>query len=93
MPASNPPRQHSGTGPGSTSQRGLEHIGTGALLILVIAYITVLLCNIESSTIGVFGLMTPLVFVSFGDQAGLIWVLIAVCVPAALMVMNPIHVA
>ncbi|MFC6712994.1 SLC13 family permease [Branchiibius cervicis] len=74
-------------------ERGLEHIGTGALLILVIAYITVLLCNIESSTIGIFGLMTPLVFVSFGDQAGLIWVLIAVCVPAALMVMNPIHVA
>lgn len=74
-------------------ERGLEHIGTGALLILVIAYITVLLCNIESSTIGVFGLMTPLVFVSFGDQTGLIWVLIAVCVPAALMVMNPIHVA
>lgn len=74
-------------------ERGLEHIGTGALLILVIAYITVLLCNIESSTIGVFGLMMPLVFVSFGDQSGLIWVLIAVCVPAALMVMNPIHVA
>lgn len=74
-------------------ERGLEHIGTGALLILVIAYITVLLCNIESSTIGVFGLMMPLVFVSFGDQPGLIWVLIAVCVPAALMVMNPIHVA
>lgn len=74
-------------------ERALSHIGTGALLILVIAYITVLLCNIESSTIGVFGLMTPLVFASFGDDSALLWILAAVCVPAALMVMNPIHVA
>lgn len=71
----------------------LHHLGTGALLILVLAYLTALLCNIESSTLGVLGLMTPIVFSTFTTPAQMFWVLCAVCVPAALMVMNPIHVA
>lgn len=71
----------------------LRHLGTGALLILVIAYLTALLCNIESSTLGVLGLVTPIAFGAFGHTDVLFWVTAAVCVPAALMVMNPIHVA
>ncbi len=71
----------------------LRHLGTGALLILVIAYLTALLCNIESSTIGVLGLITPIAFGAFGHTDIVFWVTAAVCVPAALMVMNPIHVA
>ncbi|TRW80303.1 C4-dicarboxylate ABC transporter [Mycolicibacterium sp. 018/SC-01/001] len=73
--------------------RILGHLGTGALLILVIAYMTALLCNIESSTIGVLGLITPIAFGAFGHTDIVFWVTAAVCVPAALMVMNPIHVA
>ena len=71
----------------------LRHLGTGALLILVIAYLTALLCNIESSTLGVLGLVMPIAFGTFGHTDVLFWVTAAVCVPAALMVMNPIHVA
>ena len=71
----------------------LRHLGTGALLILVIAYLTALLCNIESSTLGVLGLVTPIAFGAFGHTGIVFWVTAAVCVPAALMVMNPIHVA
>ena len=73
--------------------RILGHLGTGALLILVIAYLTALLCNIESSTLGVLGLITPIAFGAFGHTDIVFWVAAAVCVPAALMVMNPIHVA
>ncbi|BBZ28820.1 putative dicarboxylate carrier protein [Mycolicibacterium madagascariense] len=71
----------------------LRHLGTGAVLILVIAYLTALLCNIESSTLGVLGLITPIAFGAFGHTGIVFWVTAAVCVPAALMVMNPIHVA
>jgi di/tricarboxylate transporter len=71
----------------------LRHLGTGALLILVIAYLTALLCNIESSTLGVLGLIMPIAFGTFGHTGVAFWVTAAVCVPAALMVMNPIHVA
>ena len=71
----------------------LGHLGTGALLILVIAYLTALLCNIESSTLGVLGLIMPIAFGTFGHTGIVFWVTAAVCVPAALMVMNPIHVA
>ncbi|SKV13769.1 putative dicarboxylate carrier protein [Mycobacteroides abscessus subsp. abscessus] len=63
------------------------------MLILVLAYLTALLCNIESSTLGVLGLMMPIVFSTFTEPAQMFWVVCAVCVPAALMVMNPIHVA
>lgn len=74
-------------------QHGLDHIGSPALLVLVLAYMTVLLCNIESSTLGVLGLMMPIAMGSFGDSSALFWVIAAMAVPAALMVMNPIHVA
>jgi len=71
----------------------LGHFGTGAVLILLLAYLTALLCNIESSTLGVLGLMTPIAFGAFGHTGIVFWVAAAMCVPAALMVMNPIHVA
>jgi di/tricarboxylate transporter len=71
----------------------LRHLGAGALLIFVLAYTTAFLCNIESSTLGVLGLMMPLAFTAFGGSAGVFWIIAAICVPSALMVMNPIHVA
>lgn len=74
-------------------EHGLDHIGSEALLVLVLAYMTVLLCNIESSTLGVLGLMMPIAMGSFAHSPALFWVIVAMAVPAALMVMNPIHVA
>ncbi|GGF40193.1 putative dicarboxylate carrier protein [Marmoricola endophyticus] len=74
-------------------QDGLDHVGTGALLVILLSYLTVLLCCIESSTLGVLGLTVPLAATAFGNGPETFWVLAAVAVPAALMVMNPIHVA
>ncbi|MGF6881103.1 di/tricarboxylate transporter [Nocardia sp. GAS34] len=71
----------------------LHHLGTGVALILVVAYMTALLCNIESSTLGVLNLMMPLVFTAFLGSGQLFLIVCAVCVPAALTVMNPVHVA
>ena len=71
----------------------LHSLGAGIALVLVLAYLTAILCNIESSTLGVLGLMTPIVYTTFGHSPLTFWVTCAVTVPAALMVMNPIHVA
>ena len=71
-------------------EKDLQHLGAGTLLIFVLAYTTAFLCNIESSTLGVLGLMMPLAFTAFGGSPGSSGPQRA---PAALMVMNPIHVA
>jgi di/tricarboxylate transporter len=71
----------------------LHGLGAGIALVLVLAYLTAILCNIESSTLGVLGLMTPIVYTAFAHSPLTFWVTAAVTVPAALMVMNPIHVA
>ena len=71
----------------------LHGLGAGVALVLVLAYLTAILCNIESSTLGVLGLMTPIVYTAFAHSPLTFWVTCAVTVPAALMVMNPIHVA
>lgn len=77
-----------------TSIEGLlHHLGTGVALIFVFAYMTALLCNIESSTLGVLNLMMPLVFAAYHGSGQLFWIVCAVCAPAALTVMNPVHVA
>jgi len=76
-----------------TIQAGLESTGSQVLLVFLLAYMTAALCNIESSTLGVLGLVMPLVFSAFGENPALTWVLAAVAAPATLTVMNPIHVA
>lgn len=47
-------------------QQVLSGITIPALLVLMLAYITALLCNIESSTIGVLTLMAPIVGSALG---------------------------
>lgn len=74
-------------------QAGLKGIGSRAILVLVLAYVTAALCNIESSTIGVLGLIMPVVGTTLGTQPAITWIVAAVAAPAALTVMNPIHVA
>lgn len=78
------------------TMKQIEHAVThfhGVGLILIIAYLTALLCNIESSTLGVINIMAPIAFAAFGGSPALLGVLIALCVSGALMVGNPIHVA
>lgn len=77
----------------SAIQQNLTNIENHTLLILVLAYLTALLCNIESSTLGVLGLMMPIAISIFGTSSILVWIVAAMAVPATLMVMNPIHVA
>ncbi len=63
------------------------------LLIFVIAYLTAILCNIESSTIGVIGLVMPMLFAIMGHSQDLTLIIAAVAAPATLSVVNPIHAA
>lgn len=74
-------------------QHGLTKVGTPALLVLVLAYLAALLCNIESSTIGVLTLVGPLIGSSFTGNPAITLIVAAVAAPAALTVMNPVHVA
>ena len=74
-------------------QQVLSGITIPALLVLMLAYITALLCNIESSTIGVLTLMAPIVGSALGASPSIMLIVAAVAAPAALTVMNPVHVA
>lgn len=64
-----------------------------ALLLFVVGYLMALMCNIESSMMGIFGLLMPLVFSTFGQSSEVTLVVAAIVAPAVLSVVNPIHVA
>ncbi|MDN6386068.1 MULTISPECIES: SLC13 family permease [unclassified Corynebacterium] len=81
------------TGTIDAIQDALGGAAAGALLLLVLAYLTALLCNVESSALGVLSMTMPLVFGFFGDSPAIFWVVAAVAIPSGLMVMNPIHIA
>lgn len=68
-------------------------VGSGAVLLLVLAYLTALLCNVESSALGVLSLTMPLAFGFFSDSPNIFWIVAAIAIPSGLMVMNPIHIA
>ena len=74
-------------------QHGMLSIGSSALLLATIVYLTTLLCNIEFSTLGVLGLALPIALSSFPGNEHMTWVIAAIAAPAALMVVNPVHVA
>lgn len=76
-----------------TIQHGMLSIGSAALLLAAFAYLTALLCNIESSTLGVIGLILPIAMTSFPGTTHMTTILAAIVAPAALMVVNPVHVA
>lgn len=63
------------------------------ILLFIIAYLTTCLSNVESSTIGVISLMTPMIFTIFGGSEHLPLILAACTAPALLSVINPIHIA
>lgn len=74
-------------------QAGMGAVGSGAVLLLVLAYLTAVLCNVESSALGVLSLTMPLAFGFFSDSPNVFWIIAAIAVPSGLMVMNPIHIA
>lgn len=74
-------------------QNSMSGVASGAILLLVLAYLTAVLCNVESSALGVLSLTMPLVFGFFADSPHIFWIVAAVAVPSGLMVMNPIHIA
>lgn len=74
-------------------QDGLNTMTTGVILVLVLAYATAGLCNVESSALGILSLTMPLAFGFFGDSSNIFWIVAAIAVPSGLMVMNPIHIA
>lgn len=63
------------------------------ILLFIITYLTTSLSNVESSTIGVISLMTPMIFTIFGGSAHMSLILAACVAPALLSVINPIHIA
>ncbi|WP_165168462.1 SLC13 family permease [Rothia uropygialis] len=74
-------------------QNSMNGVASGAVLLLVLAYLTAVLCNVESSALGVLSLTMPLAYGFFSDSPHIFWIVAAVAVPSGLMVMNPIHIA
>jgi len=74
-------------------QKAMGGLGSGAVVLLVLAYLTAVLCNVESSALGVLSLTMPLLFGVFAGSGDVFWLVAAVAVPSGLMVMNPIHIA
>ncbi|WP_145942533.1 SLC13 family permease [Corynebacterium glyciniphilum] len=74
-------------------QDAIGGAASGVLLLLALAYLTALLCNVESSALGVLSMTMPLVFGFFAGSPSIFWIVAAVAVPSGLMVMNPIHIA
>lgn len=74
-------------------QNSMGALGSGPILLLVLAYLTAVLCNVESSALGVLSLTMPLAFGFFGDSPQIFWIVAAIAIPSGLMVMNPIHIA
>lgn len=74
-------------------QHAMGGAGSGVLVLFALAYLTALLCNVESSALGVLSMTMPLVFGFFADSPAIFWIVVAVAIPSGLMVMNPIHIA
>lgn len=74
-------------------QDWLGGVSSVVALIFIIAYTAAVLSNIESSTLGVLTLLAPILGATIGSGSHVLWAVAAMCVPAALTVMNPVHVA
>lgn len=74
-------------------QHAMGGAGSGVLVLFALAYLTALLCNVESSALGVLSMTMPLLFGFFADSPAIFWIVVAVAIPSGLMVMNPIHIA
>ncbi|AFA75465.1 putative dicarboxylate carrier protein [Gordonia polyisoprenivorans VH2] len=75
-------------------ESALAGIGSAALLILVVSYTTGLISNMESSTLGVLGVMVPVALTVAGHSpTGVTAVLVAVVMSGAVVVMSPLHIA
>ncbi|MCH8628353.1 hypothetical protein MM440_11355 [Arsenicicoccus piscis] len=76
-------------------EHGLGSIGSMAVLLLLLVYITGLVSNMESSTLATLGVMVPIGMGALAHGAGgsPLFVLVAIVMSAAVVVMNPVHIA
>ena len=76
-------------------KHGLCSIGSMAVLLLLLVYITGLVSNMESSTLATLGVMVPIGMGALAHGAGgsPLFVLVAIVMSAAVVVMNPVHIA
>lgn len=71
----------------------LGGIDAPVLLIIVVAYLTAVISNMESSTLGVLGVMPVALSVTGHSSIGATAVMIAVTMAGAVVVMSPMHIA
>lgn len=72
----------------------LGGIAAPVLLIVVVAYLTAVISNMESSTLGVIGVMMPVALsVTMHSSMSATAVMIAVTMAGAVVVMSPMHIA
>ncbi|MFT4261880.1 MAG: SLC13 family permease [Nocardioides sp.] len=75
-------------------ESSLSSIGSPVLLVFVLCYVTGIISNMESSTLAVLGVMVPVgLGVTSGSSSDAFAVMVAVTMSAAVVVMNPLHIA
>lgn len=74
-------------------QSALHGIGVPTVTILVLAYVTALFSNMDSSTIVVLGVMAPIgLAIVGGSSAAVLAVLVTVATATAVISMSPVHI-
>ena len=75
-------------------EKALGGIATPVLLIVVVAYLTAVISNMEFSTLGVLGVMMPVALsVTMHSSMSATAVMVAVTMAGAVVVMSPMHIA
>lgn len=74
-------------------ETGLGSIQSPVLLILVLTYVTALVSNMESSTLATVSVMVPIGLGALHTPGSAMIVLVAILMSAAVVVMNPVHIA
>jgi len=74
-------------------QHALLGIGSPVVAVLVLAYVTALFSNLDSSTIVVLGVMAPIgLSITNGSPAEVLAVLVTVATATAIISMSPVHI-
>lgn len=74
-------------------QNAMHGISSPVVAMLVLAYVTALFSNMDSSTIVVLGVMAPIgLAISGGSPAAVLAVLVTVATATAIISMSPVHI-
>lgn len=75
-------------------EHSLGSITDITVLVLLLAYATGIISNMESSTLATIGVMVPIGLGAIhGSSAGVMPMLVAITMSACVVVMNPVHIA